>query len=185
MKSPFSECRPRWVHKSSHSRGPTSCHAQSASWCWKCVALESSIKSGGGGGGGKDSNDLKSHSILSEEESEKKVNLFDCLPHQPFIKSSSSKCWRCCDKHREAIKCQMSSLILVGLQMSLSLFGCSFMGSVPGLTEGLASVNNLLERQVHCEKCLILSCYWTTSVSDEFHSLVDLAILNSMNFCEK
>lgn len=38
----------------------------------------------------------------------------------------------------------MTFLILLGLQMSLLLFGGLFLGSVPGLTEGSASVNSLL-----------------------------------------
>lgn len=38
----------------------------------------------------------------------------------------------------------MTFLILLGLQMSLLLFSGLFLGSVPGLTEGSASVNSLL-----------------------------------------
>lgn len=142
MKSPFSECHPRWVHKSSHSRGPTSCHTQSASWCWKHVELDSSIKSRGGGGDRKDSSDLKSHGILSEEESGKKVNLFDFLPCQPFSKSRSSKCGRHCDKHREQLSVRW-------LPWSWWVYRCHccvrlFVHKVSArfdVTEGLASVN--------------------------------------------
>lgn len=80
----------------------------------------------------------------------------------------------------------MTFLILLGLQMSLLLFGGLFLGSVPGLTEGSASVNSLLGMTRTLWEIVDSIMLSNPSVSDEFHSLVvDLAVINSMNFCEK